>query len=147
MRGFLANGKIPFYDKFRHVFKLFEGHVSWATLPFVLTFVGWLPIISSGSEFSSTVLYYNAGRFTQIIFGLSTLALLGTITMSLRLLPKKKKRFTFFWTLIHGLEWFSVPFILVFLSAMPALDAQTRLMLNRRMEFWVSDKRRTRVIP
>jgi hypothetical protein len=142
MRGFLANRKIPFYDKLRHGFKLFEGHVSWATLPFVLTFVGWLPIISSGSDFSNTVLYYNAGRFTQIIFGLSTLALLGTIIMSLRLLPKKKKRFTFFWTLIHGLEWFSVPFILVFLSAMPALDAQTRLMLDRRMEFLISDKRR-----
>ncbi len=142
MRGFLADRKIPFYDKLRHAFKMFEGHVSWAILPFVLTFVGWLPMISSGSEFSNTVLYYSAGRFTQIIFGLSTLTLAGTITMSLWLLPKKKKRFTLFWTLIHGLEWFLVPFILVFLSAMPALDAQTRLMLNRRMEFWISDKRR-----
>ena len=121
---------------------LFRSHVSWAILPFVLTFVGWLPMISSGSEFSNTVLYYSAGRFTQTIFALSTLALFGTITMSLRLLPKKKKRFTLFWTLIHGLEWFLVPFILVFLSALPALDAQTRLMLNKRMEFWVSDKRR-----
>ena len=142
MRGFLANRKIPFYDKVRHTFKMFEGHVSWAVLPFILTFVGWLPVISSGSEFSNTVLYYSAGRFTQTIFGLSTLALLGTIAMSLWLLPKKKKRFTLFWTLIHGLEWFLIPFILVFLSAMPALDAQTRLMLNRRMEFWISDKRR-----
>jgi hypothetical protein len=121
---------------------MFEGHVSWAVLPFFLTFVGWLPAISSGSEFSRTVLYYSASRFTQAIFGLSTLALIGTIIMSLVLLPKKKKRFTFFWTLVHGLEWVLIPFILVFLSAMPALDAQTRLMLNRRMEFWISDKRR-----
>ncbi|MFH1799323.1 MAG: glycosyltransferase family 2 protein [Candidatus Omnitrophota bacterium] len=142
MRGFLANKKISFYDKLQHGFKLFEGQVTWAALPFLLTFVGWLPAISAGNEFSNTVLYYNAGRFTQAIFGLSTIALLGTIVMSLRLLPEKKKKFSFFWTLIHGLEWFLVPFILVFLSAMPALDAQTRLMLNRRMEFWVSDKRR-----
>ncbi len=142
MRGFLVTRKIPFFDKVRHAYKMFEGHVSWATLPFVLTFVGWVPMISSGSEFSNTVLYYSAGRFTQAIFGLSTLALFGTITMSLMLLPKKKKRFTLFWTLVHGLEWFLVPFILVFLSAMPALDAQTRLMLDKRMEFWISDKRR-----
>ena len=33
-------------------------------------------------------------------------------------------------------------FALLFLSAMPALDAQTRLMFNKRMEFWVSDKRK-----
>lgn len=143
MRGFLTNKKISLYNKIRHGFKLFEGQVTWAALPFLLTFVGWLPAISAGNEFSSTVLYYNASRFTQAIFGLSTIALLGTITMSLWLLPKKKKRFSFFWTLIHGVEWFLVPFILVFLSAMPALDAQTRLMFNRRMEFWVSDKRRT----
>jgi len=142
MRGFLANKKISFYNKLRHGFKLFEGQVTWAALPFLLTFVGWLPAISAGNEFSSTVLYYNAGRFTQAIFGLSTIALLGTIIMSLRLLPEKKKKFSFFWNLVHGLEWFLVPFILVFLSAMPALDAQTRLMLNKRMEFWVSDKRK-----
>ncbi|OGX13078.1 MAG: hypothetical protein A2351_02420 [Omnitrophica bacterium RIFOXYB12_FULL_50_7] len=143
MRGFLANKKISFFDKLQHGFKLFEGQVTWAALPFLLTFVGWLPAISAGNEFSNTVLYYNASRFTQAIFGLSTIALLGTIIMSLWLLPKKKKKFSLFWTLIHGLEWFLVPFILVFLSAMPALDAQTRLMLNKRMEFWVSDKRRT----
>ncbi len=144
MRGFLADRKISFYNKLRHGFKLFEGQVTWATLPFLLTFVGWLPAISASNEFSNTVLYYSAGRFTQSIFGLSSIALLGTIIMSLWLLPKKKKRFSFFWTLIHGLEWCLVPFILVFLSAMPALDAQTRLMLNKRMEFWVSDKRRNR---
>ncbi|MFA7255845.1 MAG: glycosyltransferase family 2 protein [Candidatus Omnitrophota bacterium] len=142
MRGFLASKKISLSDKLQHGFKLFEGQVTWAALPFLLTFVGWLPAISAGNEFSNTVLYYNASRFTQAIFGLSTIALLGTIIMSLWLLPKKKKRFSLFWTLIHGLEWFLVPFILVFLSAMPALDAQTRLMFNKRMEFWVSDKRR-----
>jgi cellulose synthase/poly-beta-1,6-N-acetylglucosamine synthase-like glycosyltransferase len=142
VRGFLANKKISFYNKLRHSFKLFEGQITWATLPFLLTFVGWLPVIAAGDEFSNTVLYYSAGRFTQSIFGLSSIALLGTIIMSLWLLPKKKKRFSFLWNLIHGLEWFLIPFILVFLSAMPALDAQTRLMLNKRMEFWVSDKRR-----
>ena len=142
VRGFLSNKKISLYNKLRHAFKLFEGQVTWATLPFLLTFVGWLPAIAAGNEFSNTVLYYSAGRFTQAIFGLSSIALLGTIIMSLWLLPKKKKRFSFFWNLIHSLEWFLVPFILVFLSAMPALDAQTRLMLNKRMEFWISDKRR-----
>lgn len=142
MRGFLANKKISLYNKLRHGFKLFEGHVSWATLPLLLTVIGWIPAISADKEFSNTVLYYSAGRFTNAIFSLSTLALLGTIVMSIWLLPKKKKRFPFLWTLIHGLEWFLVPLILVFLSAIPALDAQTRLMLNKRMEFWVSEKRR-----
>lgn len=142
MRGFLKNPKISLYNKLRHGFKMFEAHINWAALPFLLTFVGWLPAMLSRYEFSDTVLYYSASRFTQAIFSLSSLALLSTVIMSLWLLPRKKKRFPILWTLIHGLEWLLVPVILVFLSAMPALDAQTRLMLNKRMEFRVSEKRR-----
>lgn len=142
MRGFLQSKKIPLYDKIRLGFKLFESHITWAVLPFFLTFVGWLPALCTGHEFSNTVLYYSANRFTQTIFSLSSFALLGTVILSIWLLPKKKKKYSIFWSLVHGLEWLLVPLILVFLSGMPALDAQTRLMLNQRMEFWVSDKRR-----
>jgi len=142
MRGFMKSKKISLYNKLRLGFKLFEGHITWAALPFLLTLVGWLPLISSGNEFSSTVLYYSSSRLTQIIFSLSSLALLSTVVLSIWLLPKKKKKFSLLWNLIHFLEWLLVPAILVFLSAMPALDAQTRLMFNRRMEFWVSEKRR-----
>jgi len=143
MRGFMKNKKISLYNKIRHGFKLFEGHVTWAALPFLLTFVGWLPTILAGEEFSKTVLYYSATRITRAIFSLSSLALIGTIVLSVWLLPRKKKKDSLIWTLIHGLEWLLVPVILVFLSALPALDAQTRLLLNRRMEFWIADKRRT----
>ena len=143
MRGFLKNKKIPLYEKLRHGFKLFEGHITWATLPYLLTFVSWLPGIFAGNEFSNTVLYYNASRITQVIFGLSSLALLTTVILSIWMLPKKKKRFPFFWTLVHMFEWFLVPVIFICLSAMPALEAQTRLMLNKRMEFLVSEKRRS----
>ena len=36
----------------------------------------------------------------------------------------------------------TVPFIYVFLSALPALEAQTRLMFGKYMEFWVTEKKR-----
>ena len=42
----------------------------------------------------------------------------------------------------HMAEWASVPLIAVLLSAVPALDAQTRLMLGRYLEFWVTEKPR-----
>jgi hypothetical protein len=32
--------------------------------------------------------------------------------------------------------------IVVFLSALPALDAQTKLMFGKYMEFWVTEKKR-----
>ena len=41
-------------------------------------------------------------------------------------------------------EWLMVPFILVIFSALPALHAQTRLMLGKYLEFWVTDKHRSK---
>ncbi|MBI3999600.1 MAG: hypothetical protein HY351_03205 [Candidatus Omnitrophica bacterium] len=142
MRGFLKSNKISFYNKVQYTFKLFEDNVAWATWAFLLTFIGWLPALFAGREFSDTVLYYSAPRITGTIFNLALLALIATIILSLLLLPKKKIKNSLFRRFIFALEWLFVPVIVVFLSALPALDAQTRLAFGRYMEFWVTEKKR-----
>jgi hypothetical protein len=47
-------------------------HVSWATLGFLITFIGWLPAIFATREFSSSVMYYNASRISGLIFNLAS---------------------------------------------------------------------------
>ena len=143
MRGFLSSGKIPFFRKLRYGFKLFEEHVAWATWAFLLTFVGWLPLLFAGRDFSTSVLYYSSPRITGTIFNLAFPALITTIVLSLCLLPKKKIPNPLLKRIGFALEWLLVPFIVVFLSALPALDAQTRLMFGKYMEFWVTEKRRS----
>ncbi len=142
MRAFLKSPRISFNQRFSYVFKLFEGHVSWATWAFLLTFVGWIPAFFAGRAFSETVLYYSAPRVTATIFHLSFISLLTTMLLSWALLPPDKNKHSFFKKIIFTLEWLLVPVIAVFLSALPALDAQTRLMFGRYMEFWVTDKKR-----
>ncbi|MBI1977199.1 MAG: hypothetical protein HYS55_00440, partial [Candidatus Omnitrophica bacterium] len=142
MRGFLKNHKIPFGDKLRLAFKLFEDNVAWATWAFLITLIGWFPALFAGREFSDTVLYYSAPRITGTIFNLALLALLTTVILSQLLLPPKKVRFHLMKRIWFALEWLFVPIIVVFLSAIPALDAQTRLMFGKYMEFWVTEKDR-----
>jgi cellulose synthase/poly-beta-1,6-N-acetylglucosamine synthase-like glycosyltransferase len=142
IRGFLATKRMSWLAKCRHGFKMLEGHVGWATWAFLLTIIGWLPAVFAGREFSSSVLYYSAPRITGTIFQLASLALLTTILLSLLLLPHNPRRSSLRHRLGHALEWLGVPVVAVFWSAMPALDAQTRLMLGRYMEFWVADKQR-----
>ena len=142
MRAFLKSRRIPLYEKLRLGFKLFEGNLSWATSGFILSIIGWLPVIFARREFTASVVYYNVPDIANTIFSLGFLAICITITLSLSLLPKTKIRYRWLFKLGHAFEWMMVPFILVFFSALPALHAQTRLMLGKYLEFWVTDKKR-----
>lgn len=139
-RGFLASRRIPLREKCAHMLKMFEGHLAWATWGFMLTIFNWLPALYAGREFSNTVMYFTAPRISGLIFNLAGLALLITIIMSQLLLPRPPTRRPLLLRLRHAMEWLLVPFITLFFSAIPALDAQTRLMLGMRMEFWVAGK-------
>lgn len=142
MRAFIASDKIPLYEKFRHGFKLFEGHISWATWGFLLSLIGWMPILFARREFATSVVYYNVPDIANIIFNLASLCLVTSIILSLSLLPKSHARVSIVSKAVHALEWLMIPFILVFFAALPALDAQTRLMFGKYLEFWVTDKHR-----
>ncbi len=144
LRGFIKNKKISLWERFRHAFKLLEGHWSWATWGFMLSFEGWLTAIFARQEFTSSVVYYNIPQISALIFNLASGCLIISIILSIALLPKADVRYPFLIKIGHALEWLMLPFILVFLSALPALDAQTRLMFGKYLEFWVSGKGKTK---
>jgi len=142
MRAFLKSKNIPLFFRIKQAFKLFEGHVAWSTWAFLLTFIGWLPAIFATKAFSHSVLYYSAPRIMGLIFNLASFSLITSIVLSLLLLPKNKEKHPIFKRIGYAFEWLLIPFTMVFLSALPALDAQTRLMLGKDMTFWVTDKKK-----
>ncbi len=142
VRGFLRKRTMPLSAKLRHGFKLFEINIAWSTWPFLLTVIGWLPALFAGREFSNSIIYYSAPRITVTIFRLASLSLIITILLSFSLLPRYRVRYHWFKRVIHAAEWLFVPVIAVLFSGLPALDAQTRLMCGRYMEFWVTEKKR-----
>lgn len=144
LRGFLRARRIPLAAKVQHAFKLFEGHVAWATWPFLLGVIGWIPAWYAGREFSNSIVYYTAPRMAIAIFQLSSIGLITTIILSLSLLPRPPVKHPWLKKVGHMAEWGLVPLTAIALSAVPALDAQTRLMLGNSLEFWVTDKTRQR---
>lgn len=140
--GFWKSHAIPFRTKIYFTFNQLEGFWSWATNALLLFFLGWLPIVLGGAHFSTSVLSYNLPRVTRIIMTLSMFGLVTSAIISTSLLPKRpehKPVRTYLWMI---LQWAMLPFTIVLFGSLPGLEAQTRLMFGRRLDFWVTPKYR-----
>ncbi|MGK2848683.1 MAG: hypothetical protein ACSLEX_01280 [Minisyncoccota bacterium] len=142
MRAILPDKLIRLRVKLRISFEMLEGHYSWATTSFILTFLGWLPLLLGGSAFRESVLAHNLPFVTRTLMTLGMAGLFISIPMSMLSLPPRPKRYgksRYFWMLF---QWVLIP-IVGFISAFPALDSQTRLLFGKYFgEFWVTEKMR-----
>jgi hypothetical protein len=143
-QGFLANKKINRRVKARYIFRTLEGHHSWATAPIIIAVLGWLPVVVGNAEFQTTVLSYSLPHVARTIMTIAMFGLLISTALTLMLLPKRPQGYHAYRYATMILQWVLVPIIATFLSAMPALDAETRLMFGRDLQFNVMEKARKR---
>src|SRR3989344_3522611 len=140
--GFIKNKLIPLKKKLYYGFIVAEGNHSWATNAVILFLLGWLPVVVGGPEFNKTVLSFNLPYFTRTIMMLAMLGLVSSAILSIVLLPPRPPQFGRFKHFFMILQWLLFPVTTILLGAIPALDAQTRLMLGKYMGFWVTPKER-----
>ncbi|MCK4636169.1 MAG: glycosyltransferase family 2 protein [Candidatus Moranbacteria bacterium] len=141
MRAIWPNKKIKFYEKLRVAFEMLEGHHSWATAPFILALLGWLPLIFGGSEFNQSTLAHNLPLITRLLMTLAMSGLIVSVALSFFLLPKRPEHHSRKRYIYMMLQWALVPIIAPTLGAMPAIESQTRILFKKYFtEFWVTDK-------
>jgi hypothetical protein len=142
--NFLKNKKISFYEKIRHSINILDGFWSWSTSSLLIFFFGWLPIILGGEKFNITILSYNLPRLTSNLMTLAMSGLIISAILSFKILPTKPKNLTssqrFLKNLSMVFQWLLLPITLIFFGALPALEAQTRLMFGKRLGFWTTEK-------
>jgi len=142
--GFLKNKKIPRSKKISLGFEIIEGHWAWATASMMILFLGWLPLALGGAKFSQTMISYNLPRAVSHVSTIANIGLISSAYLSILLLPPKPLEYGRFKYLLLVVEWFLIPFVMIFFSALPALDAQARWLFGRYMGFWPTEKVRKR---
>ncbi|PIP26720.1 MAG: hypothetical protein COS71_03910 [Candidatus Moranbacteria bacterium CG06_land_8_20_14_3_00_40_12] len=143
MRAIWPNKKIGFFKKIKVALEMLEGHHSWATAPFILAILGWIPLIIGGEQFNQSVLAHNLPLITRWLMNLAMLGLIISMSLSFLLLPPRPQKYSRWKNIYMLLQWILVPVIAPFLGAMPAIDSQTRILLGKYFgEFWVTEKMR-----
>lgn len=141
MRSIWKNKKIKLSKKLHIVFEMLEGHHSWATAPFILAFLGWMPLIFGGSEFNESVLAHNLPFITRGLMSLAMLGLVISMSLSFILMPERPDKYSRWKYLNMFFQWLLIPIIAPTLGAMPAIDSQTRILIKKYFtEFWVTPK-------
>lgn len=139
IHGMVNSKQIPFFNRFKRLILLLEHHIFWPANWFLLTLGGSIPPLINPA-FAKTVFGHNLAMYSSGILTLSTVVLLVVFYIDWKLKPPKPENVKN-WTLpFLYLQWFTLPIIAFFLSALPGLDAHTRLLLGKRLEYRVTEK-------
>ncbi len=139
---FTKNKNIPLKRRISVTLQQAEGYWSLVTNPIMLFILGWAPLFLGGRVFHETVLSYNLPIVVRNLLILAMFGLVISSIISLTLLPKRPERKSRFSYLVMAVQWILVPVTMIVFSALPGLDAQTRLMFGKYMGFWVTPKKR-----
>lgn len=141
MRAIWPNKKISVMEKLRVALEMLEGHWSWATAPFILALLGWLPLIFGGTEFNQSNVAHILPYVTRFLMTLAMGGLIVSVSLSVFLLPPRPARYGRGRYLFMMLQWALVPIVSTTLGSIPAIESQTRILLKKYFtEFWVTEK-------
>lgn len=116
---------------------------SWASAPILLFLFSRLPLsVIHGSTADATVLAQTAPFVLQWLLGIGMLGIMVSALFSLPLMPPRPGARHPLTILGLLLQWTLLPVTLLVFGAIPAVEAQTRLLLGKYLGFYVAEKSR-----
>lgn len=140
IHGFRHDPLIPWGKKFQYIFNHIEGMYTWATAPIIMFMLGWLPLWVAKGQTNALI---QAAPFTlEQLMQIAMIGIFISAIMSLTLLPTRPERVGRHTWVVMALQWILLPVTFIAFGSIPAVDAQTRLMLGKYLGFKVTKKTR-----
>lgn len=125
--------------KLRKILFIIEIHLFWPTSFFILTISAFIPPIVN-PIFGRTVMGYLLPKLSSFILTLSTLLLVFILYFDHKMREKVKVKTQLRHLPMLFIQWYLLPIISFFFSSLPALEAHTRLLLGKKLEYKVTEK-------
>ncbi len=141
--SFAKDKMAPWTLRLKYLFNMVEGMFSWATAPLFIFVFGRLPLYIAGEDVKQLVFAQNSPFILEGIMRLAMTGIFISALLSFFLLPPKPRAVSGWVYVTMILQWIVLPITIIIFGAAPAIDAQTRLMIGRRLGFWVTPKEKT----
>jgi cellulose synthase/poly-beta-1,6-N-acetylglucosamine synthase-like glycosyltransferase len=139
IKNYLLTPGVPFVNKTMRLIFVLTSHFMWPVSWFIITVGLTLPTLINPA-FGRTALGYMVPRLSSVILTVALVFLIVMIIFDNIYKPKRPKSFPRWKAALLPLEFVLMPVVGFFFSALPGLDAHTRLMLGKYMEYRVTEK-------
>ncbi|OIO14860.1 hypothetical protein COV53_06965 [Candidatus Gottesmanbacteria bacterium CG11_big_fil_rev_8_21_14_0_20_37_11] len=139
LKKLFTSPHIALLPKLFNVSYVIETHLFWPTSFFILTLGASIPAIMN-PVFSRTTLGHNLPRISGLILTITTIFLSVLIFIDTKSRPKRPNTFSIAKTPLLIFQWILLPVVSFFFSSLPALEAHTRLLIGKRLEYKVTEK-------
>jgi cellulose synthase/poly-beta-1,6-N-acetylglucosamine synthase-like glycosyltransferase len=135
---FLVPG-VPFWDKTMRLIFVMWAHFLWPVNWFIITLGLTLPTLIN-PRFARTALGYTVPKLSSFVLTIALVFLVIMIVLDNVYKPKRPRHFPLWRALIIPFEFILMPISGFFFNALPGIDAHTRLMLGKYIEYRVTEK-------
>lgn len=137
VEAFNRDPNMPKRLKRKYLFNHIEGMFTWATAPILIFILGWLPLQLA---YESQALVQAAPFTLQALMQLAMIGIFASGFLAMTLLPPRPKQVKRWNWLVMAGQWALLPITFIIFGALPAIDAQTRLMIGKYLGFNVTKK-------
>lgn len=136
---FMAKPRISFVNKLLRIIRVVEDHILWPINWFMIT-AGVFIVTLVNPVFQRTSLGYALPKISSGLLSILLFALMVLVFVELRQRPPRPKDQPRWKSWSAPFEFILMPVVAFFFGALPGLDAHTRLMLGKYIEYRVTEK-------
>lgn len=140
---FRKSKKIRGWKKWQLLFNLTEGMYSWSTAPLLILILGYLPLLLTNDVEKATVIAQNAPFVLEWLMRIAMVGIIASAVLNVFLLPTDVPRHRMIKFAVIIAQWVLLPVVLIIFGSIPAIDAQTRMLLGKYLGFYTTKKVRT----
>ncbi|OGM20712.1 hypothetical protein A2714_03450 [Candidatus Woesebacteria bacterium RIFCSPHIGHO2_01_FULL_38_9] len=139
IKNYFLTEDVPFLDKSMRLVTVIWAHFLWPVNWFIITIGLTIPTLLNPA-FGRTALGYTVPKLSSFILTIALVFLLIMLVFDYIYKPQRPKEFPLWRAILLPLEFVLMPIAGFFFSALPGIDAHTRLMLGKYIEYRVTEK-------
>jgi hypothetical protein len=135
----LNHKEIPLRERAARLLDMWMEHLNWAIAPFVITLGATLPV-ALNQTFAQTAFGQQLPVYASWLLTGALAALIVLIFIEDQLAPPRPPEWGIWMRTVAYTQWLLLPVVGAIFVNLPALDAQTRLLTGRYLEYRVTEK-------